>query len=633
MKNIHSNWDILKLRRGGKKGKNLAMSNFLKEKKPIWEFFIREFGQNILDVRKIDPIDGTRLHAILDIKIYDEDTDFDFEALDLITKPIIGHLTAALNDTKNLTNVNKRVLIIEEFNTQGLTGVTDDYFHEGEDPHLQRWNSFWVGEGDENKSAGELGKRGEGKITYHLMSGSSSVFALTNQEGSESDLLFGKSEFAKTHKIDSIDFDRVGYYCDKKIISTNEIQQIPITNKEAVKNFKKAFKIKREKKQSGTSWLIPYIPENLNNQQIIECFLKDYFVAIADQGLVLNINGQRIDSESLIDELDSCTHLEESEIKYIKWFVSSIRSGLETIAVKEDWFSHANESAKANSIDENILQTIVDDFEKGETLSLDVPIKIKKVDEEPYVGNIRIYLQRDFGLEKTQEKYIRDCLIIDKEKHLKDAAGKYLGAVLVKDPVIMEFLNNAEEASHVEWNQAILTRSQLYTDQMTTLSKVRKSMPAFAKLFNGELNERTDEPLEDLFYIPQYNMGGSKRNKKKPKKSVTPSAPKPFVVTQIEGGIVELTTGAGFSKIKLPCEVNIDFAYEPFAGGLAFAEYMHFDFDLSDKKQFPIVGSGFDLISSDLNRVEIIIKDANFNFMIDGFNDDKLLVKILFDDN
>ena len=76
--------------------------------------------------------------------------DFDFKKLDSISGKIIPHLKASGHDEKNLGN--KNVLLIEELNTTGLTGKTDECFYESNDPNSEKWNAFWYGEGLEIKN-------------------------------------------------------------------------------------------------------------------------------------------------------------------------------------------------------------------------------------------------------------------------------------------------------------------------------------------------------------------------------------------------------------------------------------------------------------------------------------------------
>ena len=76
-----------------------------------------------------------------------------------------------------------------------------------------------IGEGNENKSGKDLGRRGEGKIVKHLVSSLSTLFGITNQQNGKKDLLMGKCVFQKYYKYENLSYQRYAYFCDKKDIN------------------------------------------------------------------------------------------------------------------------------------------------------------------------------------------------------------------------------------------------------------------------------------------------------------------------------------------------------------------------------------------------------------------------------
>jgi len=638
MAKMHTNWHVLTQRNGDPEGKNLTMDNFRIEDKGLSDILVREVGQNILDARAINSSDGKLLPVTLKINVYKNDSDsgFDFTALDSITKNILPHLDAAGHDLDLLNGESKSVLLVEEFNTTGLSGSTDESSYTGKDPKFQRWNAFWYGEGLEIKNKKDLGKKGQGKITYHLMSGSSCVFALSNQQDGLDNLLFGKCEFKKTHKIDGKPYARKAYYCDLKDGSSSDPQPVPISDSLKVKRFKESFKITRNK-EHGTSWIIPFVPDKLDHENIITSFIKEFYIALTLGTLILEIGGKRIDSGNIIDVMSDCIDIEEREKQYIRWLITAIKSNEKQIIVKEGWFVAADKAANSNSIEEKEFKTAVDLFDQGKTLSFYIPINIKFINDEAYSGYISIYLKKDYNLSLTIERYVRECLIIEDERWLNNISGKYYGAAIISDSTLMEFLGNAEEASHIKWNHELLRDCCLYVQPKESLSEVRRALPAFAKLLSGEVNQRSEDILSDILSIPVYEVPKVKKSSPKPPpQTPTPPSPPPvpdaLIVNSDKVGVVELLPGAGFSALQYPCYVKLLFAYEPNGEGDAFKDYMHFDFDLSSK-EFSIHGTGFNIISQDLNLLEIVITEQIFNLVVSGFTDDKLVVKVRHDEN
>ena len=208
-------------------GINLAEPNFTRENKNIVRLFEREFDQNVIDARADDPRQpGRKRKAYIRVKSLDLSDGLDVHLLSKIFKPLEQHLTAAGHPASDRDWKHPRVLVIEEFGTVGLTGAVDDSFAEGED---QRWANFWFGEGKRSKGGTSLGRQGQGKITYHLVSGARAVLALTRRDGDANDYMFGKCIVQKTHQIagerytqhgywPKVDTDKAGQHCRRTIL-------------------------------------------------------------------------------------------------------------------------------------------------------------------------------------------------------------------------------------------------------------------------------------------------------------------------------------------------------------------------------------------------------------------------------
>ena len=624
-----TNWYFQELRRGDAAGRTQVMDNFLGEEKNIDTIIVREIVQNVLDARLPDPTTNSLKFTKLRISCNPMNIGNSFYKMKKICQPVIPHLKASGHDSEKWCGSDLGALIIEETGTSGLIGETGDSFFDGGDRSKQNWNRFWYGEADESKSGRSLGRRGQGKITYHLASGVSTVFALTTQDQGKQDLLFGKAIFRKTHTVNSKEFTRHSFFCSTKKMS-NDIQPEPIIDPRKIKDFRNTFDLQRSANLTGTSWVIPYVDcKKWSTENLIKSIVSEFYIAICQGAISFQLDGEQIDNANISAILDKYQIFEnKSETAHAKWVISSILNGPIPLQPSKDWYDSSMISAKECCLDSKTLEQASKDFSNGKTLKLEVPIPVKLSCGKEINESIFLFLQYKDDLKSTYEQYVRDCLIISEERYLTSIPGSFFGLMLATDATIVDFLGSAEEASHLKWNRQKESLRKSFKDYQTTLSMIRSSLPSFGLLFSDVAKEETDEIFDDILSIPKPKgqKPKKKKNINKPKPPGKPKSQQPFSIDQ-QSNTLTISSGPSFNSLSLPVQTTFVFAYDTLGEGNAFNEYSHFDFDFSKTSLMKLKTQGCKIISNDLNRLEIEVTHNTFQLEIVGFDDAKILIK------
>lgn len=155
-------------------GRSTVEDNFAPEKRTPLAIFVREATQNPLDARRDDHQDPVEVKfKVLRAGEFDEDV-----LHELIDPAFVSRLSSAGAQRHAFqTSSEPSVLVVEDFGTIGLEGVTNDPDKDGA---RQNWNAFWFREGEGAKAvAGSNGRAGQGKITYYRTSKVRAVFGYT----------------------------------------------------------------------------------------------------------------------------------------------------------------------------------------------------------------------------------------------------------------------------------------------------------------------------------------------------------------------------------------------------------------------------------------------------------------------
>ena len=154
--------------------------NFIRESTSPSTIFVRELLQNTLDARIMDE-NNKKCPARVTINFVHPSIDFNRK----MCEDIIPYIKSIDKDL-NIDLESPEALIIEEYNTSGLIGNTNEPHIEGE---KECWANFWHKSVMPTKTK-SLGKAGQGKITFFMASQLNCLFAITRRVNEDKDYAY-----------------------------------------------------------------------------------------------------------------------------------------------------------------------------------------------------------------------------------------------------------------------------------------------------------------------------------------------------------------------------------------------------------------------------------------------------------
>jgi len=617
------NWDFPELAPKDQRGKTIAMNNFRGETKNFAEIFVRELMQNFLDAR------GTKNQGSIPritIRLINDSTGLDASYNKQILKNLIPHLKASYQEVKkqpnNLDFAKPEALVIEEHYTCGLTGKTNKSGAKGKD---ERWANFWFGEGKASKKGSELGRAGEGKITYNMASLANSLIAISTRDGEKKGHLFGKCIFPSTYEVAGVEYGRNCYWGLND--DSDPEQPIPTSDNEELENFKNAYCLERDLDQPGTSWVIPFPQIALSKESLIKALLKDFFFTIySSKKVEIEICGEKITESNLIGLAKKYLAGEEPSIDFLIFLEHVHASEPEDLYhAKMDWWK--DKTLNEGSFRDNKYDEIKKKFDLGQHVGVKFPVKVYPKERESLCSFITVWIQKRQQA-SCEHIYVRGDLIISDEKPLNKREPVF-AVMIAEDEEISNFLANAEVASHLRWNREEDTLSENYNDRYETIKNVRVALPQLFFMLKGSQEKRVEDLLVDILSIPDSSgqkkkskkTSGKGKKKQDEKKILLPSKPKFLNIDDGQGIRIKPGPAAKVGDVSYPVTGKIKVAYERQAGfGDPFSNYHPFDFDLAEFKEEQFKCENLNILSRNENLIEYEITDKDFYLEITGFS-------------
>ena len=456
------------------------------------------------------------------------------------------------------------------------------------------------------------GRRGQGKVTYHSLSPFFAKFALTKRFSDGQTLLYGKTRYKKTIKTGKGRFENFLIFGEK---TRDKIK--PIKDAQKLEKFINACGL-AERTDYGTTWLFPYVSlSKFNKKEIFKILVSEYYFAIVDEGLHVDVDGETLNSDTLAEVIDKYQLKEPSsdEIEFIEDCLT-LPSASMGIA-NTNWLGNSK-SSKMNTeaFDEPILEKLKENFDSFKTVGIQLPVCVYLKNSDPVESYFRVYVKKLAGDSRLKKvNVVRSSLIISDEKPLAGMPGSYMGLVLAKDDPIATFLSESEDAAHVRFNQRKV--SEKYCHAQKTLQSVRYALPQLIRLL-GIVDERDESALSSILSIPDMSASRS-RGEGETRQPPQEAIQKPFVISQRKNKLF-LRKNSKFME-NLPSEIRLEVAYETGYGvGNPFKQWSRFDFDLSDESKHTIEGQNVEIIKRNGNQLDLAIEGKDPKISIDGFN-------------
>ena len=479
----------------------------------------------------------------------------------------------------------QKALVIEEYNTIGLTGPVNRSINDEPEWH---YSNYMFGLKRSSKSRGG-GSKGVGKITSNLASELRTVIFVTSRSDDNEVWAGGKIELDKPQRSgDEVFNDHAFLSSNDPGKSLKDITELdrdkihqPITDQQEIKLLKDAFQIERPitngNSEYGTSWVIPApihatsdskTTQKLTSvDQYLETILSEYGWAIMKGLIEIDLNGKELNQEKIIPLLKSTF---PNNIEKWTFFEDvALFPTINEIRLKANWYE--NDNLEDAFLSEPDLTKAHDGFESGnrDVICLKLPLSIIKEDVLMNTS-IKLFIQKSSDLDsKSNEMLYRNYLLITNESNtLSNTYGDSINAMLlIDDDVAVNFCRAAEQADHLKFviKQAV-KKGYKESSVKENLKAIRCAVKKGYEMFNNV--EIEDQNLfSNIFSIitPLDLKEKQPKKRKKPAKQKTKISKKSYagvsqIVMHADPAKDEITFKPGPNKLRqsqLPLSVKV----------------------------------------------------------------------------
>lgn len=551
-------------------------------------------------------------------------------------KNYIQGLEKNLSYTKNrhhLVDKNKiKILIIECFNTVGLTGS----FEDSDNDNYER---FFSGSA-ESKSGSSGGRRQLGRHTYMLASKLKGMFAYSIEKQNKTRFLRGIQYLGKFIK-DGKKMDPYSAFTYKydSVENQNKDETFPILDKEELDEFRKITGLSR-KNETGLSVIIPEPIETLNGQKVFNSYIKRFFPALLTNTLRVEFKSSTenkfIDVKNVEEHLIKNKILSEKWIDFFKEAYTTDDKSLHKILKSEDY--NYEETLSKDDFSTNEIEKIREDYQKNKPVTVKAYVKIPFEKDKPKeeIGFFKASIKKkSFDDQNVPALYLRGNLQIPREKrYFKFSKSAYV-VLWSDDDKLSELLGDSEGMAHDSWNSNHHDVTEFYNPEVKKVFKYIKSfLNTFFSIITDKDNQidfetfSDDLPTKEDIYkdedikqkeiiIPEENVPNE----------ADPPKPKPDAMRKM---VQEIPVQDGFKIIKtdacennnFPMKVRVKFAYRA-RGKNSFNCYdKNIHFDLSKEKDIKISQKkNLDVLITSGNELDILALKPDFELEISGFKD------------
>ncbi len=566
------------------------------------EALVRESHQNSLDARSASNIGPVRTRiSIGDAKPEDRDYFRD------LFGPLLSHLKACdrrLNDPSQ-----PRILVFEDFGTTGLIGKVDSR-------DRQNFSDFWRVLGRSHKSGVASGSWGLGKLAFPASSTARTFFGLTIRENDPQPYLMGQSVL-EYHRVGSQDYVPQGFFAEHR----PDDFQLPVTDAATIKRFAGAVGFTREK-APGLSIAVPFVHPDLKEADLIPQIIRNYAFPILTGQLEVEIGGRVISADSFDEIIRDCGG-EEFKDGSLARFIRDLYAASARAPDAEMALSWRQRMADA--LDETSLKKLRERFAEGALVHVRLPLTLKRVAEESGRSHVDLFLRQAVEGEQPRALFVRGALTIPKEAVQRFRSRMAFGALVASDPLVAEFLRNAENPAHTEWNGGGKLRD-LWSSASNRLSEIRNSLRLLHELLAQALEHRDENALKALFSVKDQDIASRPKQdsliiRKAKQPEDIPRTPKAFTIAPRKGGFV-VKHGTIPATETLPLTIVVKAAYDVIRGD-PFKKHSEYDFDFRGERgklTFEHEATGASIRVSAANVLEINVTDPEFRVEIKGFD-------------
>jgi len=503
-----------------------------------------------------------------------------------------------------------RALVIEDYNTRGLTGSFEDL-------DKDNFDNFWRAVGESEKSGQKGGRWGLGKLVYSSSSKISAFFGLTVRKGEQSPSVMGQAVL-KNHSIDNVFFPAHGFWFDGR--SNNGLKlQLPVSDSDEIAKFRSLFGVERTD-QTGLSVIIPYLIDSITNDTILAGVVSNYYFPILAGRLEVEVGNTLVSSATF---LDVAAKLGKTNVSIPFAFIKEISDALHSDAITIASATIGDTRFTSDHLSTEQVETMKAAFSGGDLVHLRVPVQIKPKEKSAKTGSIDLFVRALGDDEDPFSLFARGPITLPGERHFSGAVAR--GALIANDDIVAEFLGDAENPAHTAWNSNAEKLNTNWDHPRKTLSAIRQSLRDLYSLIADQKASQDDDALIDFFSLADKAQAskGKKKRVKKPKIDIEPR--EAAIRIRPENGGFEVLSGPGALNWTFPKRIRIRMAYD-MIGADPFKRFSVFDFDLSNTKKLAFEKTSGDIKVVKANVLFFDVNGPDFHLKISGFDPQRDLI-------
>ena len=576
---------------------------FQNDEVSLTDTLVRESTQNTLDAKN-GSMAGISFHIV---GVGDGLTP------QFIDQVLDGHIHHAKAVDLDLTDVNfsqPKALVIEDFETTGLTGAVNREDDEG------NFADFWRRHGKSHKSGTRLGRWGLGKLVYSSASQVKAFFGITVQSDTNKRYLMGQSVL-ETHRLAGKKYPPHNLYGEETEVEGGPFQ-VPIDDECVLNDFAAAFRLAR-RQEPGLSIIIPFPRPQLQMKDMIGFGVENYFIPILRGQLMMRFDGVTLNSETILKTAHEYAGDRIKNIDQLFGFIKEAdricRNGGMVVAAN-DWYKDGHLGVSAFSgID---LETMRKAFVSSGMIAVKLPVDIqKKPPAKAQQSYVDIFLIRPDKLDRGSDFYVRNGITLPSEAKFRER--RCLGLLLAEDEPVSAFLGDAENPAHTKWSSSA-EKLDKYRGAQVRLKALRNCLVDLHDLLAQNLEEEDEQALVDFFWADE--KGEKKKHEgDNPPPPPKPPAPRPSVIriAERQGGFSVLPS-TGIKAAEFPIDATLTVAYDVPRGN-PFRLYSEFDFNLAVEGDVEIEAKGNVVVhSAEKNVIACTISGPDFELNIGGLD-------------
>ncbi|WP_439524129.1 hypothetical protein [Marivita sp.] len=517
---------------------------------------------------------------------------------------LLPHLSVCGRELPGAEQGPARVLVIEDYNTKGLTGSFEELDRDN-------FDNFWRAVGESEKSGQKGGRWGLGKLVYSSSSKISAFFGLTVRKGESGPSVMGQAVL-KNHCIKNVYYPAHGFWFDGR--SGNGLDlQLPVQDGEEVAQFKALFGVERTD-QTGLSVIIPYLIDSVTDDTILAGVVNNYYFPILAGRLEVEVGDVLVNAGSF---LDVAANVGKSGTPIPFAFVKEISDALESQEATVASGTIGDTRLSSQHLASEQVEATKAAFSGGGLVHLRVPVMLKPKGKAQQSGNIDLFVRALAEYEDPFSLFARGPITLPGERHFTGAVAR--GAMIAHDDLVAEFLGDAENPAHTAWNSNAEKLNAKWDHPKKTLSAIRQSLRDLYNMIADQKETQDDDALIDFFSLAE--KAEATKSKKKRVRKPKPDIPPREAAIRIRpgNGGFEILSGPGAEKWTFPKRIRVRMAYD-MIGADPFKRFSSFDFDLNSTKKLTFETTNGDIKVAKANILFFDVTAADFHLKASGFD-------------